>query len=224
MIIVENTEVLQILTDATAATTEPSWLVGSVSANGATFLQATSDSGATTGTTAVDMITGVASTQIRVMSISIYNRDSATRTITVRRSTSVIIFKAPIVANGCLQYEAGKGWMVYDASGVLQFTGTPGADGVDGADGALTVTEAEVDFGSVPVYEKSITVVDAGVSSTSKLVITQSGKAATDRDADENTMDFLILNATPGTGQFTLNARAAPGPVTGKYKINYQFS
>lgn len=90
------------------------------------------------------------------------------------------------------------------------------------AGGAITVTEAEVDFGTAfGYYGKTFTVTDAAVSATSKILITQSGNAPTGRQADENDMDALSCNATPGTGSFTLNCTAVPGPVAGKYKIFY---
>ncbi len=88
----------------------------------------------------------------------------------------------------------------------------------------VSITEVEIDFGSSPMWSKSFTIIDGNVSPSSKLVATQSGSAATGRDADENEMDALILNCKPGSGQFTMNAFAFPGPVSGKYKINYFFA
>ena len=113
MIIIENSETLEVLTDATAATTEPCWSVGLVSANGGTFTTSSSETGATTGTTAVAMVTGAASTQKRIMGLSVYNRDSASRTITIRRSATLPIIKAVLAAGATLHYEAGAGWAVH---------------------------------------------------------------------------------------------------------------
>lgn len=87
--------------------------------------------------------------------------------------------------------------------------------------GSSTVTEIEIDFGSSPTRTKKFTVVDAGVSASSKLVITQSGHAATGRQADENEMDPILFSGTPASGQFTLIANALTGPVAGKYRANY---
>lgn len=129
MIIIENTEVLQVLSDAAAITTEPSWSVGYVSASGPTYNQGLSASGSVNGTTAVDMVTGSTGNQMRVMSLSIYNSDTVNRIITVRISTTVILIKALIVAGGSLQYEAGKGWMVHNAGGILQYVGNTGPSG-----------------------------------------------------------------------------------------------
>lgn len=125
MIVIENSETLEVLTDATATTTEPCFSVGLVSAAGSTFVLASSENGATNGTTAVAMVTGVASTQKRVMGLSVYNRDTVSRTVTIRRSSTVLIIKAVIASGGSLQYESSKGWMVHDANGVLQFLTVP---------------------------------------------------------------------------------------------------
>lgn len=89
---------------------------------------------------------------------------------------------------------------------------------------AAQIRTVEVDFGTSPVYTQvgGFTIIDADVTPTSLIMPNQSGVAATGKSADENEMDTLYLRAVPGTGQFTLYADAAPGPVTGKFKINYQ--
>lgn len=186
--------------------------------------------GETNGTTNVTIVTSPAATDsLQVARISVVNTDTITHTVTIEfydGTDATLKKKATLQPGQSLEYtrESGK-WIVYSADGpAIGETGANGADGTDGADGALTVAEAEIDFGSVPVREKHFTITDAGISSTSKIIAVQSGKAATDRDADENEMDALILNCKPETGQFILNAFAIPGPVTGKYKVNYQFS
>ena len=135
MIIIENTEVLELVTDATAVSAEPSWLVGYVSATDSTFNQAISQSGAATGTTAVAIVTGVLGQQLRVMSISIYNRDTVPRTITIRRSATVLIIKALVVAGGSIQYMPSEGWEVHDVNGLKQHTGATGPIGPTGPAG-----------------------------------------------------------------------------------------
>lgn len=135
MIIIENTEVLELVTDAVAVSAEPSWLVGYVSATDSTFNQAISQSGAATGITAIAIVTGVLSQQLRVMGVSIYNRDTVSRIITIRRSATVLIIKALVVAGGSLQYAANEGWAVHDANGVKQYVGATGPTGPTGPAG-----------------------------------------------------------------------------------------
>jgi len=90
-----------------------------------------------------------------------------------------------------------------------------------GGGGPATITEVEVDVGTLPVYETSVSVTDATVSGTSKVLIVQSGAAATGRQADENEMDGLDVSATPAAGSFTARICAKPGPITGKFKLLY---
>lgn len=186
--------------------------------------------GRTNGVTDVTIVTSPTATDsIQVKTIWVLNTDTVTHTVTIEFYDGVTATTkkvATLQAGQALEYteESGR-WIVYAASGQpIGETGANGADGANGANGALTVTETEIDFGVVPVREKQFTITDAGVSATSKIIAVQSGKAATGRDADENEMDALILNCKPATGQFVLNAFAMPGPVTGKYKVNYQFS
>jgi hypothetical protein len=168
-----------------------------------------------------------ASTQRIVDHMSFFNPPTAgTRTINCRLAAGLNTkgWRGVLAAGERAEYENGKGWTVSSASAATKTVGETGAAGADGSDGALSVTEIEIDFGGTPVFEKQITVIDAGVSASSKIIATQSGKAATGKGADENAMDFLLMNCTPQAGQFVLNLKAIPGPVSGLYKINYQFS
>jgi len=110
---------------------------------------------------------------------------------------------------------SGAGVTVAVTGGVATVT-IPG-----GGVGTVTITEVEVDVGTIPVYETHATVVDASVTGTSKIIVTQSGAAPTGRQADENEMDGITANATPGAGSFVLQLNARPGPISGKYKFNY---
>lgn len=112
MIIIENSEALEVVTDATATTTEPAWRVGLVSANGSVYTQSSSEAGACTGTTAVAMVTGAASTQKRISGLSVYNRDTVSRVITIRASATLPIIKATLASGNSLIYESGAGWSV----------------------------------------------------------------------------------------------------------------
>ena len=105
------------------------------------------------------------------------------------------------------------------------------ADNVMKTDGAGTVswgtvsaspsvTETEVDFGTTPTTDKLFTITDAGVSSTSKIIIQETGKPATDRAAGDAQWDSITYAAYPGTGSFTVYAKAS-GSVVGKRKVEY---
>ena len=86
---------------------------------------------------------------------------------------------------------------------------------------ASGIGEVEIDFGASAVREKRFTITNAAVTAATKIVATQSGKAATGRSADENEMDYLHLRAVPGAGTFTLHAACLTGRVSGKFKVSY---
>lgn len=83
-------------------------------------------------------------------------------------------------------------------------------------------TEYEIDFGTLPQFDALFTITDATVSATSKIIINETGKPATGRVAGDSQWDYITLTALPATGSFTVYAMAAPGPVVGKRKIQYQ--
>ncbi len=87
--------------------------------------------------------------------------------------------------------------------------------------GSAAIAEVEIDFGAAAVRSRKFSITDATVTAASKIVATQSGKAATGRSADENEMDMLHLRAVPGAGTFTLHAACLTGRVNGKFKVSY---
>lgn len=87
--------------------------------------------------------------------------------------------------------------------------------------GGGSVTEVEVDFGSTPRYDATFTITDAAISSTSKVVISESGKVATSRVAGDSQWDSILCSSLPATGSATVYARAQPGPVVGRRILQY---
>lgn len=85
----------------------------------------------------------------------------------------------------------------------------------------LLPKSVEIDFGVTPVYEKSFTITDSSVATTSHLIGMIAHEAPTGKDVDEVEMDPLNLSFAPGSGQFTLYARGLEGRVYGAFKVNY---
>lgn len=123
---------------------------------------------------------------------------------------------ADFLANSVLVAGANVTVTYNEAAGTITIASTGGGPG------GGTWTEVEIDFGSLPVYDKTLTVTDAAVTGTSKVVVVPSGNAPTGLTADEWLWDTITFAALAGTGQFTLYATPNPGPVMGKRKIFYQ--
>jgi hypothetical protein len=82
----------------------------------------------------------------------------------------------------------------------------------------------EVDFGSTGLWKnKTFTISNASVTTSSTIEVHACGIAATGRYSDENEMDPINWIAVPGTGQFTLIAAPTAGAVAGKFKVSYSF-
>lgn len=97
----------------------------------------------------------------------------------------------------------------------------PTADTLPGGGGAATIFETEIDLGLVPVKAKTFTIVNAGVAPGMKIVATQSGNAATGRNANENEWTILSARAFAKTGAFDLYVDCLNGTALGKFKFNY---
>ncbi len=132
---------------------------------------------------------------------------------------------APISASGHIIEDEGT--PVTQRSN-LNFTGAGVSVADSGGKTVVTIgggggswTEAEIDFGSDPVYEASFTITDAGISGTSKVQVLPCGKEATGRTADDWHWDGATFAANPGTGSATCFAVFTPGPIVGRRKIQY---
>lgn len=90
------------------------------------------------------------------------------------------------------------------------------------ADAGLTLTETEIDFGSLPVQGKKFTITQAGVLPASLVSVSPSGNVATGRVGDDYEWDSINFSAKPNTGTFTLTAYAS-GRIRGKRKILYSW-
>lgn len=94
---------------------------------------------------------------------------------------------------------------------------------IPGGAGSFAVTNAEVDFGTVPIKSKRITVTDAAITSASKIMVTPNGATATGRVGNDWEWDTIAFSAVPGTGSFILTGTAS-GRIVGKRKIFYTYS
>lgn len=91
--------------------------------------------------------------------------------------------------------------------------GTPG--------GGVTLTEVEIDFGSMVAPNTSFSVTAPGVVSTNKILVSPSPNPATGRVGNDWEFDDALFSAIAGTGLFTLYARIQD-KIIGKRKIYYQ--
>jgi len=100
-------------------------------------------------------------------------------------------------------------------------SGTTGTLNATGGSGSFALTTVEINFGTDAKFVAKLTVVDAAVTATSKIIALQSGIAATGRQADENEMDSITCNATPAAGSFVLQCHCSRSVTHGLFKVNY---
>lgn len=131
-----TTHSLKILSDATAATTEPIYNVAfnDHTSAGMTLPQS-STQGSLTGTTAVTVVSApAASTTRQIAFLTVYNADTATRIITVQKDvsgTNLIIVKVSLSAGETLEFSRERGWGKANQSGggITALTGDVTASG-----------------------------------------------------------------------------------------------
>lgn len=173
---------------------------------------------ATNNTTDVDLVAAPGASKYRVIDyISVYNKDTAAATVTVKTDnagTERILAKVLLPVGYKLEYVEGTGFKVLDTNGAVLGVGTPGVDGVDGAPGSAGVGTwgtAVIDFGGFPgAADASVAVTgQAGILTTSLVEawLDCRGDSA-DHTADEHMLaelDIHVTNIVAGTG-FTIHA------------------
>jgi hypothetical protein len=100
-------------------------------------------------------------------------------------------------------------------------SGVTGTLNATGGSGSFALTTVEIDFEVDAKFVAKLTVVDAAVTATSKIIALQSGIAATGRQADENEMDAIVCSATPAAGSFILQCACSRSVTHGLFKVNY---
>lgn len=110
----------------------------------------------------------------------------------------------------------------------LNFTGTGVSASVSGnvatvnvsggGGGSLTITAVTV---TLPYSSKdhSVTVTDAGISATSKIMVSLGNQLTADENA-EDMVDLLGISTIAGTGSFTVNMSFLT-PIGGPLKLHY---
>lgn len=90
-----------------------------------------------------------------------------------------------------------------------------------GGGGSATVSQTTIDFGTDEKSDDVFNVVDASISTSSKIVAFVTWISTLGRDADEIMADAISISVEPLAGSMNIYAMAKNGTVNGKYAINY---
>lgn len=92
---------------------------------------------------------------------------------------------------------------------------------IPGGAGSVNIKQTDFNFGIVPTFASTGTIVDSDVGLTSQISVTQAFDAPVGKMADENEMDSFLFVASAGSGSFVLRAESLQGRVVGAFRINY---
>jgi hypothetical protein len=73
------------------------------------------------------------------------------------------------------------------------------------------------------VSEGVFTITDAGVSGSSRIMVSPCGTPATGRVGNDYSWETFSFSTVPGTGSFQLYANCSNGSVIGKRKVYYTY-
>lgn len=86
---------------------------------------------------------------------------------------------------------------------------------------SVSITQVEIDIGATPVASATLTIADATVSASSKLMGQIAYVAPTGKDLDELEMDDIQLLLAPGNKEVDIFIRGLEGYIADKFVINY---
>lgn len=108
-----NTEKIRILLGGAVTTNELQWSVSWGQTADDALIGYDGASGVTSGTTETDMVAGVAAEQSSIKSLSVYNADTVSATVTIIKDvsgTNTVLYTAILASGAMLHYEDGAGW------------------------------------------------------------------------------------------------------------------
>jgi len=183
MIILDgNTQVLQAVLAGAVSTDQPEFQATYGKLNADSLDSYLTNHGELNSTTDVALATGVASRQIGVKSITVFNRDDAQVIVTFKKDISAtdrFLYRAVLEVNESVHYESGRGWYVCNATGAekaasLSVTHTGQVTG----DTALALAVAAI---------TAQTELASGLAGTDELILSDGGVL--------KRMDISVMNA-----------------------------
>jgi hypothetical protein len=162
MFLSNNLKSLTVETNATATTTEPSYSSAFVDTVENGSLNPGDNVGALTGSTAVAVVGAMPNgTKLReIKGVHIFNRDTVSHTITVKKVNNGTGYTVAQVSLGTLEslvYDGTK-WMVFSAAGELKSSALGAATSTAGTKNGDTVTATEA--GTGVVHQTTLTLTD----------------------------------------------------------------
>ncbi len=209
MIILDgNTQSFQAVLAGAVSSDQPEFQATYGKLNAGVLDSYLTNQGELNSTTDVNIVAGVASRQIGIKTISVFNRDNAQVTITFKKDISAtdrLIYRATLEANESVHYESERGWYICNVSGVEK-SANSAIKGILGqlAPGATTLT----DLYTVPAQKTAtvhIIITNRSTATTFRVA------AAVDGAADDN-KQYLVYdkdiaaNDTVATVTFELGA------------------
>lgn len=124
MVLSTNTQSLQLILNASAATTEPQFVISYKQWNKENRESIAVNRGTTTGGTAITLVAAPdAGAQREVQFIGVQNRDSGNLTVTIRLNddgTTYDIYESTLSTNETLIYDKGAGFQSFTTAGALK--------------------------------------------------------------------------------------------------------
>ena len=171
MIILDGSaQVFQAVLAGAVSTDQPEFQVSYGKLNADSLDSYLTNQGELNDTTDVTLVAGVASRQIGIKAISVFNRDDAQVIVTFKKDISAtdrLLLRVVLEVNESVHYEADRGWYVVDANGVEKSNaGSPTHTGDVTGTEALTLDVAAI---------TGKTALTSGLASTDEVLVSDGG-------------------------------------------------
>lgn len=168
MIILDgSTQVFQAVLAGAVATDQPEFQVSYGKLNADSLDSYLTTQGELNSTTDVALVAGVASRQIGIKSIAVFNRDTAQVVVTFKKDISAtdrFVYRVVLEVNESVHYESARGWYVVAATGIEKVTQVVEVNDLSSVVTWANIPDANVPASAVTQHEAALTIIESQIT------------------------------------------------------------
>jgi len=167
IILDDDTQVFQAVLAGAVNSDQPEFQVSYGQLNADALISYLTNQGELNSTTDVALVAGVASRQIGIKSIAVFNRDDAQVVVTFKKDISAtdrFVYRVVLEVNESVHYESARGWYVVAATGIEKVTQVVEVNDLSSVVTWANIPDANVPESAVTQHEAALAIVEGQIT------------------------------------------------------------